>query len=100
MGAADDVERAQTTALARSAVRQPGGGRPTPDRSPTCGRCGSPTARWPTGWFLCPLRLFLGVTFLFAGLQKLANPQFFKTLSPTSIHAQLLGTSTPAPSTA
>ena len=32
--------------------------------------------------------LFLGVTFLFAGLQKLANPDFFRASSPVSIHAQ------------
>ncbi len=44
------------------------------------------------GWFLLPLRLFLGVTFLFAGLQKLADPQFLNDTSPTSIHAQLLAT--------
>jgi thiosulfate dehydrogenase [quinone] large subunit len=44
-----------------------------------------------TGWFLLPLRLFLGVTFLFAGCQKLANPNFFRSSSPTSIHAQLVG---------
>jgi len=43
------------------------------------------------GWYLLPLRLFLGVTFLFAGLQKLANPDFFRTTSPISIHAQLAG---------
>ncbi len=45
-----------------------------------------------TGWILVPLRLFLGVTFLFAGLQKLADPQFLNDASPTSIHAQLLAT--------
>src|ERR1035441_1969507 len=44
-----------------------------------------------TGWVLMPLRLFLGVTFLFAGLQKLANPAFFRSSSPASIHAQLAG---------
>ncbi len=43
------------------------------------------------GWYLLPLRLFLGATFLFAGLQKLANPDFFRTTSPISIHAQLAG---------
>ena len=37
-----------------------------------------------------PLRLFLGVTFCFAGLQKLANPNFFNANSPTSIQAQLI----------
>jgi thiosulfate dehydrogenase (quinone) large subunit len=45
------------------------------------------------GWYLVPLRLFLGGTFLFAGLQKLANPQFFSNDSPISIHAQLVGAS-------
>jgi thiosulfate dehydrogenase (quinone) large subunit len=44
-----------------------------------------------TGWVLMPLRLFLGVTFLYAGLQKLANPNFLKNSSPISIHAQLVG---------
>ena len=38
---------------------------------------------------LLPLRAFLGVTFCFAGLQKLANPSFFKASSPTSIQSQL-----------
>jgi thiosulfate dehydrogenase [quinone] large subunit len=51
----------------------------------------------PTGWVLMPLRLFLGVTFFFAGLQKLANPQFFKAASPISIHAQLVGASHSSP---
>ena len=50
-----------------------------------------------TGWFLLPLRLFLGVTFLFAGLQKLSNPQFLKSASPSSIHAQLLGAARSSP---
>jgi len=38
---------------------------------------------------LVPLRLFLGVTFCFAGLQKLANPNFFRAASPVSIQAQI-----------
>lgn len=42
-------------------------------------------------WALAPLRIFLGVTFLFAGLQKLSNPNFFNAKSPNSIHAQLVG---------
>ena len=41
------------------------------------------------GWALLPLRLFLGGTFVFAGLQKLANPGFFDASNPTSIQAQL-----------
>jgi thiosulfate dehydrogenase [quinone] large subunit len=39
---------------------------------------------------LFPLRVFLGVTFCFAGLQKLANPNFFRSASPISIQAQLV----------
>ena len=42
-------------------------------------------------WALLPLRVFLGVTFLFAGFQKLANPNFFIDASPISIHSQLTG---------
>jgi thiosulfate dehydrogenase (quinone) large subunit len=49
------------------------------------------------GWVLIPLRLFLGITFLFAGLQKLADPQFFNHNSPTSIYAQLLGAERSSP---
>jgi thiosulfate dehydrogenase [quinone] large subunit len=50
-----------------------------------------------TGWVLMPLRLFLGGTFLFAGLQKLANPQFFKNSSLFGIHAQLVSASHSSP---
>jgi thiosulfate dehydrogenase [quinone] large subunit len=50
-----------------------------------------------TGWVLMPLRLFLGFTFFYAGLQKLANPQFFHAASPISIHAQLVGASHSSP---
>ena len=41
------------------------------------------------GWALLPLRAFLGITFIFAGLQKLANPAFFNASNPASIQAQL-----------
>ncbi len=41
------------------------------------------------GWALLPLRVFLGGTFVFAGLQKLANPGFFDASNPTSIQSQL-----------
>ena len=41
------------------------------------------------GWLLLPLRLFLGITFVFAGLQKLANPAFFNSSNPASIQAQI-----------
>jgi len=42
-------------------------------------------------WALLPLRAFLGLTFLYAGLQKLANPNFFNAASGISIQNQLSG---------
>jgi thiosulfate dehydrogenase [quinone] large subunit len=41
-------------------------------------------------WSLWPLRLFLGVTFTYAGLQKLANPSYLDASSPTSVQATIL----------
>jgi thiosulfate dehydrogenase [quinone] large subunit len=41
------------------------------------------------GWLLLPLRFFLGVTFSYAGLQKLANPEYLDPHSPTSVASQL-----------
>ncbi len=38
---------------------------------------------------LLPLRIFLGVTFLYAGLDKLLDPAFFDASAPTSIVAQV-----------
>jgi thiosulfate dehydrogenase [quinone] large subunit len=46
---------------------------------------------------LLPLRAFLGVTFCFAGLQKLANPGFFDPANPISIQAQLAGAARRSP---
>jgi len=43
------------------------------------------------GRVLLPLRGFLGFTFCFAGLQKLANPRFFNAADPASIQSQLAG---------
>ena len=48
-------------------------------------------------WALLPLRVFLGVTFCFAGLQKLANPAFFDPASPISIQSQLAAASRRSP---
>jgi thiosulfate dehydrogenase [quinone] large subunit len=48
-------------------------------------------------WALLPLRLFLGVTFMYAALQKLANPNFFRSASPISIQAQLIASSHTSP---
>jgi len=46
---------------------------------------------------LVPLRAFLGFTFCFAGLQKLANPGFFEPSNPGSIQAQLAGSARLSP---
>lgn len=45
--------------------------------------------RLPT-WVLLPLRLFLGVTFVYAGIQKLTDPQFFKPTAPGYIGKQIM----------
>ncbi len=50
-----------------------------------------PHGQYLAGWVLLPLRMFLGITFVFAGLQKLANPDFFDASRPASIQAQLTG---------
>src|ERR1700730_11995444 len=42
-------------------------------------------------WMLIPMRLFLGVTFFYAGVQKLADPQFFKPTAPGYIGRQIIG---------
>ncbi|MDQ6849551.1 MAG: DoxX family membrane protein, partial [Actinomycetota bacterium] len=51
-----------------------------------------PWSRWRSepGWLLLPLRGFLGVTFTYAGLQKLANPGYLDLHNPTSVAHQML----------
>ncbi len=49
------------------------------------------------GRALLPLRAFLGFTFCFAGLQKLANPGFFDPANPISIQSQLAGAARRSP---
>ncbi len=75
---------------------QPRHGHATPG-SGTMWQLRGPDGTVAAGWYLVPLRLFLGVTFVFAGLQKLANPDFFRASSPISIHAQLVGSSRTSP---
>ena len=57
----------------------------------------SPSAPYDLGRVLLPLRAFLGFTFCFAGLQKLANPGFFDDASPASIQSQLAGAARRSP---
>jgi thiosulfate dehydrogenase (quinone) large subunit len=42
-------------------------------------------------WVALPLRLFLGVTFAYAGIQKLTDPGYFRPSAPSYIGRQLLG---------
>ena len=46
---------------------------------------------------LLPLRLFLGVTFIYAGVQKLSDPGFLHPGAPTYIGTQLHGFATGTP---
>ena len=56
-----------------------------------------PPAQYLLGRVLLPLRAFLGFTFCFAGLQKLANPRFFDAADPASIQSQLGGAALRSP---
>ncbi len=49
------------------------------------------------GVAILPLRLFLGITFVYAGFQKLADPGFFRSGSPTYIGHQLVAFSQGSP---
>jgi thiosulfate dehydrogenase [quinone] large subunit len=51
----------------------------------------APRASSIATWALLPLRLFLGVTFVYAGLQKLTDPQYFATSAPRYIGKQIAG---------
>lgn len=53
--------------------------------------------RFVPAWALLPLRLFLGFTFVYAGLQKLADPNFFSSSSSSSIQEQLRAASHTSP---
>jgi thiosulfate dehydrogenase [quinone] large subunit len=58
----------------------------------------APVRAWVLAeWALLPLRLFLGGTFVYAGLQKLANPNFFNAQSPSSVQAQLVASARISP---
>ena len=48
-------------------------------------------------WVLLPMRLFLGITFIYAGLQKLADPQFFNPAARGSIGKQIMAFATGSP---
>lgn len=41
------------------------------------------------GWLILPLRGFLAITFIYAGLQKLANPTYLNPSNPSSVVGQM-----------
>jgi thiosulfate dehydrogenase [quinone] large subunit len=49
------------------------------------------------GRALLPLRLFLSIVFLYAGISKIADQHFLDGRSPTSIHAQVLAVKRASP---
>jgi thiosulfate dehydrogenase [quinone] large subunit len=68
-----------------------------PSRQPTRRQVGANDPRRPptvsgrdAALALLPLRAFLGVTFTYAGLQKLANPAYLDPHSATSVQAMML----------
>ncbi|HJP89639.1 MAG TPA: Rieske 2Fe-2S domain-containing protein [Candidatus Limnocylindrales bacterium] len=46
---------------------------------------------------LLPIRFFFGATFLWAGLDKFLDPDFFDAAAPTSLHSQLIAFSRASP---
>lgn len=48
-------------------------------------------------WVLLPLRLFLGITFIYAGVQKLTDPQFFNPAARGYIGKQMIAFATGSP---
>ena len=48
-------------------------------------------------WVLLPLRLFLGITFIYAGVQKITDPQFFNPAAHGYIGKQMIAFATGSP---
>lgn len=65
-----------------------------PDGQPS--RAGS---GFPIGRAILPLRLFLGVTFVIAGMDKITDPAFLQASGPGSIGQQLVGFTRTSPLT-
>jgi thiosulfate dehydrogenase [quinone] large subunit len=62
-----------------------------PDLPPAHGWRASMSERTVLAAALLPLRVFLGVTYVYAGVDKLASPHFFVAGDPFSVGAQLEG---------
>lgn len=52
---------------------------------------------WKASWFMLPLRLFLGITFVYAGIQKLTDPQYFNPAARGYISKQIIAFATGSP---
>jgi len=57
---------------------------------------GDPRLQAP-GWVLLPLRVFLGVTFGYAGVSKLLDPAYLDAASPVGVRAQMLQVASSSP---
>jgi thiosulfate dehydrogenase [quinone] large subunit len=64
---------------------------PGPGAAPTMAASHWWTSAHPLEWALVPLRLFLGVTFVYAGIQKVTDPKFFNPKSLGYIGNQIIG---------
>lgn len=82
--------------MSRSRSRR-GPSRPSASPPPPPGPAPGSLSPGRLGLALLPLRAFLGFTFCFAGLQKLANPGFFQASNPGSIQVQLAGAARRSP---
>jgi thiosulfate dehydrogenase (quinone) large subunit len=49
------------------------------------------------GWILLPLRAFLGVTFLYAGISKLTDPHYLDGASSQGVHSQMVHAAVTSP---
>jgi thiosulfate dehydrogenase [quinone] large subunit len=67
----------------------------TPSTGETTPRTDAPL-RTPI-WALLPLRVFLGGTFLYAGLSKILDTHYLDHTSPLGVHAQMLHAATTSP---
>jgi thiosulfate dehydrogenase (quinone) large subunit len=54
------------------------------------------TPNW-SSWAIVPLRLFLGITFIYAGIQKLTDPQYFDPAARGYIGRQITAFATGSP---
>lgn len=79
---------------AKSAIRSPGAPAVSASRWQRLSR---DPRLGEAAWVLLPLRAFLGVTFLYAGVSKILDPNYLNDSSPLGVHAQMLHAATGSP---